>query len=181
MIDIIIVFRVFALALHYGNAEVCADLEPYLYLSLCWSPLLSWQLLTSVTLPTTTTTRGVIDMGHIDISITLLKQYSLLSLVNTYISQCIEISKTWRWTLREEIESWILLVLLVTYFLKTFLYMVMPHFFCCLPRRSNKMRQDPHKMVKNQHKCFMIFYHGIDSISMDISMHRIEIIKIENN
>ena len=29
-------------------------------------------------------TRGVIDMGHIDISITLLKQYSLLSLVNTY-------------------------------------------------------------------------------------------------
>ena len=28
--------------------------------------------------------RGVIDMGHIDISITLLKQYSLLSLVNTY-------------------------------------------------------------------------------------------------
>ena len=31
--------------------------------------------------------RGVIDIGHIDISITLLKQYSLLSLV-------IEISKT---------------------------------------------------------------------------------------
>ena len=28
--------------------------------------------------------RGVIDIGHIDISITLLKQYSLLSLVNTY-------------------------------------------------------------------------------------------------
>ena len=28
--------------------------------------------------------RGVIDMGHIDISITLFKQYSLLSLVNTY-------------------------------------------------------------------------------------------------
>ena len=26
----------------------------------------------------------VIDMGHIDISITLLKQYSSLSLVNTY-------------------------------------------------------------------------------------------------
>ena len=31
-----------------------------------------------------TANRGVIDMGHIDISITLLKQYSLLSLVNTY-------------------------------------------------------------------------------------------------
>ena len=28
--------------------------------------------------------RGVIDMEHIDISITVLKQYSLLSLVNTY-------------------------------------------------------------------------------------------------
>ena len=28
--------------------------------------------------------RGVIDMGHIDLSISLLKQYSLLSLVNTY-------------------------------------------------------------------------------------------------
>ena len=28
--------------------------------------------------------RGVIYMGHIDISITLIKQYSLLSLVNTY-------------------------------------------------------------------------------------------------
>ena len=28
--------------------------------------------------------RGVIDMGHIEISINLLKQYSLLSLVNTY-------------------------------------------------------------------------------------------------
>ena len=36
-------------------------------------------------------------------------------------------------------------------------------------------------MVKNQHICFMIFHHGIDSISMDISMHRIEIIEIENN
>ena len=34
-------------------------------------------------------------------------------------------------------------------------------------------------MVKNQHKYFMIFHHGIDSISMDISMHRIEIIEIE--
>ena len=34
-------------------------------------------------------------------------------------------------------------------------------------------------MVKNQHKCFMIFHHGIDSISMDIAMHRIEIIAIE--
>ena len=31
-------------------------------------------------------TRGVIDMVHIDISITLLKQYSLLSLVNTHIN-----------------------------------------------------------------------------------------------
>ena len=41
------------------------------------------------------------------------------------------------------------------------------------------MRQDPHKMVKNQHECFMIFHHGIDSISMDKSMHRIEIIEIE--
>ena len=30
--------------------------------------------------------RGVIDMVHINISITLLKQYSLLSLVNTYIN-----------------------------------------------------------------------------------------------
>ena len=28
--------------------------------------------------------RGIIDMGHIDISIFLLKQYSLLSLVSTY-------------------------------------------------------------------------------------------------
>ena len=28
--------------------------------------------------------RGVIDMGHIDISMSLLKRYSLLSLVNTY-------------------------------------------------------------------------------------------------
>ena len=36
-------------------------------------------------------------------------------------------------------------------------------------------------MSKNQHKCFMIFHHGIESISMDISMHRIEIIEIENN
>ena len=31
-------------------------------------------------------TRGVIDMIHIDISINLLKQYSLLSLVNTHIN-----------------------------------------------------------------------------------------------
>ena len=86
-------------------------------------------------------------------------------------------------TLKEEIESWILLLLLVTYFLKAFLYMVMPYFSCCIPRRSNKMRQDPYKMVKKQHKCFMIFHHGIDSISTDIpvSMHRIEIIEIENN
>ena len=74
-----------------------------------------------------------------------------------------------------------MLVLLVTYFLKAFLYMVMPHFSCCIPRRSKKMRQDPHKMVKNQHQCFMTFHHGIDSISMDISMHRIEIIEIESN
>ena len=43
------------------------------------------------------------------------------------------------------------------------------------------MRQDPHKMVKNQDKFFMILHHGIDSISMDISMHRIELIEIENN
>ena len=74
-----------------------------------------------------------------------------------------------------------MLVLLVTYFLKAFLYMAnnMPHFSCCIPR-SNRMRQDTHKMVKNQHKCFMNFHHGIDSISIDISMYRIEIIKIEN-
>ena len=65
-----------------------------------------------------------------------------------------------------------MLVLLVTYFLKAFLYMVMPYFSCCIPRRSNRMRQDPHKMVKNKHKCFMIIHHGIDSISMDISMQR---------
>ena len=36
-------------------------------------------------------------------------------------------------------------------------------------------------MVKKHHICFMIFHHGIDRISMDISMHRIEIIEIENN
>ena len=121
-------------------------------------------------------TRGVIDMGHIDISITLLKQYSQLSLVNTY-RNVLKYQKHENGHL-EEIERWILLV---TFFLKAFLYMVMPHFSCCIPRRSNKMRQDLHKMVKNQHECFMIFHHGIDSISMDISMHCIEIIKIENN
>ena len=43
------------------------------------------------------------------------------------------------------------------------------------------MRQEPQQMVKKQHKCFMIFHHGVDSIHMDISMHRIEIIEIENN
>ena len=43
------------------------------------------------------------------------------------------------------------------------------------------MRQEPHKMVKSRHKCFMIFHHGIVSINMDISMHRIEIIEIQNN
>ena len=59
--------------------------------------------------------------------------------------------------------------------------MVMPHFSCCIPKRSSKKRQDPHIMVKKQHKSFMIFHHGIDSISKDISMHRIEIIEIENN
>ena len=117
---------------------------------------------------------GVIDMGNIDISITLLKQYSLLSLVNTYRN----VSKYQK---HENGHLEKKLVLLVTYFLKAFLYMVMPHFSCCIPRRSNTMRQDPHKKVKNQHKCFMIIHHGIDSISMYISMHRIEIIKIENN
>ena len=95
-------------------------------------------------------------MGHIDISITLLKQYSLLSLVNTYRN----VSKYHK---HENGHSE-----------KKFLYMVMPNFSCCIPRRSNRMRQDPHKMVKNQHKCFMIFHDGIDSISVDISMHRIE-------
>ena len=63
--------------------------------------------------------RGVIDMVHIDISITLLKQYSLPSLVNTHI------------------------------------------------KKTASMLHD--------------FHHGIDSISMDISVHRIEIIEIENN
>ena len=96
--------------------------------------------------------RGVIDMGHIDISITLLKQYSLLSLVNTYRNVS-KYQKHENGRLEKKLR----------------------------PRRSNKMRQDPHKMVKNQHKCFMIFHHGKDSISMDISMHRIEIIEIENN
>ena len=33
---------------------------------------------------------------------------------------------------REGIESRILLVLLVTYFLKAFLYIVMPHFYWCI-------------------------------------------------
>ena len=91
-------------------------------------------------------------MGHIDISITLLTQYSLLSLVNTYRN----VSKYQKHE-NERLEKKL------------------------RPRRSNKMRQDHNKMVKNQHKCFMIFHHGIDSTSMDISMHRIEIIEIENN
>ena len=43
------------------------------------------------------------------------------------------------------------------------------------------MRHDPHGMVKNKHQCFMIFRHGRDGISIDMSMHRIEIIGIENN
>ena len=36
-------------------------------------------------------------------------------------------------------------------------------------------------MVKKEHNCVMIFHHGTDSISMDKSMQRIEIIKIEND
>ena len=47
--------------------------------------------------------KGVIDIGHINISITLLQQYSLLSLVNTYRN----VSKYQKDEngLREEIES----------------------------------------------------------------------------
>ena len=116
-------------------------------------------------------------MGHIDISVTLLKQYSLLSLINTYRN----VSKYQKHEnghlekkLRAEyagVASHILS--------KSISLHGHASLSCCIPRRSNKMRQDPHKMVKNQHKCFMIFHHGIDSISMDISMHRIEIIEIE--
>ena len=40
-------------------------------------------------------------------------------------------------------------------------------------RKQKKNEVGPHKMVKSQHRCIMIFHHGIDSISMDISMHRI--------
>ena len=40
------------------------------------------------------------------------------------------------------------MVLIVTDFQKAFLYMVMPHFSCCIPNGSKIMRQDPHKMVK---------------------------------
>ena len=79
--------------------------------------------------------RGVIDTVHIDISITLLKQYSLVSLVNTHIDVS-KYKKKMRMALREDIESWILQVLLVTYFLKAFLYMFMPHFSCCIPRKQ---------------------------------------------
>ena len=49
--------------------------------------------------------RGVIDMGHIDISITLLKQYSLLLLVNTYRNLSKYQKHENGLTLREEIES----------------------------------------------------------------------------
>ena len=50
------------------------------------SGLLSYCMAVYVHIPITQCPlpRGVIDMEHIDISITLLKQYSILSLVNAY-------------------------------------------------------------------------------------------------
>ena len=63
---------------------------------------------------------------------------------------------------------------------KVFLYIIMPHFSCSIAIGSKEVMEDPYDMVKNIDHCFMIFPVGLDSIFLDISMHCIEIIKIEN-
>ena len=45
---------------------------------------------------------------------------------------------------------------------------------------SKEVREDPYDMVKTLDQCFVIFPYGIDSVFLDISMHPIAIIKIEN-
>ena len=45
---------------------------------------------------------------------------------------------------------------------------------------TKKVNQDPYDMMKNHNQCFVIFLNVTDSVFIDISMRRIEMIKIEN-
>ena len=65
--------------------------------------------------------------------------------------------------------------------LNVFLYIFMPDFSCSSVIGSSKdVREDPYDVVKNHDQCFRIFLCGINSVSMDISMHRSKIINIKN-
>ena len=55
----------------------------------------------------------------------------------------------------------------------------MSHFSCSIAMGSQDVREDPYDIVKKHDQCLVFFPYGIDAIFMDISMHRIEIIKIK--
>ena len=76
--------------------------------------------------------RGVLHMVHIDRSITLLRQYSLLSLVNTHIN----ISK-----------NSITGVAHILSIFKSISLQGHASLFLLHSKRKEKMRQDPHKII----------------------------------
>ena len=85
-----------------------------------------------------------------------------------------------KWRLIEDTQRWILPMLRVTWFLKAFLFIVMPHFSCSIAIGSKEVREDPYDRIKyldHLSSVTVIFPYGIDSVFLDISMHCIEIIE----
>ena len=59
-------------------------------------------------------------------------------------------------------------------------YLIASLFFFQFAIGSKEVREVPYDMVKTRDQCFVIFPYGIDSVFLDISMHPIAIMEIEN-
>ena len=85
-------------------------------------------------------------MAHIDIAVTLVKQCSLLSLINTHIN-ALKYRKNKNEGLSKELNDG-LPALRVICFLKASLYIVMPHISFSFAIGSKEVREDPYDVVK---------------------------------